>query len=56
MHPIIDTAMLKHHRIDYRAKIDKDGAGRPRTIRPVIVVLISVLALAAINLGTGLAA
>lgn len=43
MHPIIDTAMLKHHRVDYGKRIDTKGARRPANTKRSIVVVISAL-------------
>jgi hypothetical protein len=46
MHPIIDIAMLKHHRVDYGNRIDKDGAKRPtndgRSFALVIIAMMAV--------------
>jgi len=46
MNTIIDTAMLKHHRVEYGDRIDTDGAKRPtnttRLFAPVLVAVIAV--------------
>ena len=45
MPPIIDTAMLKHYRVDYGPQIDTDGAqrsvGSGRTAALVAIAVIS---------------
>lgn len=47
MNPMIDTAMLKHHRVDYAPQIDTDpaqGAGNSGRTALVIVIAVTVLA------------
>lgn len=47
MHPIIDTAMLKHYRVDYGPQIDPDGTrrsvGSGRTAALVAIAVIAVI-------------
>jgi len=46
MNPIFDTAMLKHHRVDYGPRIDIEGTTRsiaPRGVRAVVVITMVVM-------------
>ena len=49
MNPIFDTAMLKHHRVDYDKQIDTQGArqranaGRTYTFVTIAVIAVSLL-------------
>ena len=45
MNPIMDIAMLKHHRVDYGRTVDKEHAG-PRKSNARAVALITVLVVA----------
>lgn len=57
MNQIFDTAMLKHHRVDYSPRIDKDGAGRPTISgRAAFLIIFAVIAFVPIGLLSGLAA
>ena len=42
MNPLNDITLLKHHRVDYRPRIDRDGA-RIRPARPVTLWVILAL-------------
>lgn len=56
MNPIFDTAMLKHHRVDYTPRIDKDCAGRSIIHgRAAFLIIFSVIAFVPIGLISGLA-
>lgn len=57
MSPIFDTAMLKHHRVDYTPRIDRDCAGR-RTVhgRAAFLIILTLIASVPIGLLSGLAA
>lgn len=53
MNPIFDTAMLKHHRVDYGNRIDTDGARRPtntgRTFTFITIAMLAVSLLTSLN-------
>ena len=50
MNPIIDTAMLKHHRVDYGNRIDTDGAKRPtNSARSFVLVIIAMMAVSVVT-------
>ena len=52
MNPIIDTAMLKHHRIDYGKRVDTESAKRPTKVgRAWAFVMIAAIA---VSLATSL--
>ena len=53
MNPIIDTALLKHHRVDYSNRIDTDGAKRPTNVgRTFALVMMAMIAAVAMSLAT----
>ena len=50
MNPISDTAMLKHHRVDYGNRIDTDGAKRPaNSVRSFALVIIAMMAVSVVS-------
>ena len=54
MNPIFDTALLKHHHVDYGKRIDTDGRKRPaHSGRTFVVVMVGIIAA---GLATGIVA
>lgn len=53
MNPIFDTAMLKHHRVEYGNRIDTEGARRPvnagRNFTFVMIALLAVSLVTSLN-------
>jgi hypothetical protein len=50
MNPIFDTAMLKHHHVEYHNRIDTDGPRRPAIAgRTFTLVTIAVLAVSLVT-------
>ena len=50
MNPIFDTAMLKHHHVEYGNRIDTEGARRPANAsRTFTFVTIAVLAVSLVT-------
>ena len=44
MNPIFDTALLKHHRVSYAPKIDRDGIKRPAERKHLAQTLVTLIA------------
>jgi len=56
MNPITDTAMLKHHRVDYGTRTETDGMRRSVNAgRPVALIMITLLAMIPLGFLAGLA-
>jgi hypothetical protein len=53
MNPIFDTAMLKHHHVEYGNRIDTEGARRPvnagRNFTFVMIALLAVSLVPSLN-------
>ena len=53
MNPIFDTAMLKHHRVEYGNRIDTEGARCPtnagRTVTFITIAMLAVSLLTSLN-------
>ena len=57
MNPIFDTAILKHHRVDYTPRIDRDCAGHPIIHgRKAFLIILALIAFVPIGLLFSLAA
>ena len=54
MNPIFDTALLKHHRVVYAPRIDRNGVKRPAQTRKIVAQ--TLITLVAIGVVTGLTA